>query len=212
MTIGNLLVYMGTTRMNGGAGPDAPNTDIALPRWGAGAWTDATPALTRVEWDDPRAYREGMKLYWKVADSTSASCYLDEYTVSACWELSGSTMTGATIVSQDLHATGTTRAIGSLGTPAAGQVALLMVSMGAGAASPVPVLVAINPGSWVRDIHGDGYAHTWDSDTNSIGFNQPAPPETWIGHQITDGSALDATVTDTYTHKWGAIALVLPAV
>ena len=212
VTPGNLLVYMACKRTDGvRSGPGAPNTDVALARWGAGAWTNATPNTddVAVAWDDPRAYEDNLKLYWKVADDDSQDCYLDEYTVSACWELSGSTMTGATIVYQNLHAAGTTRAIGSLGTPAANQVALLMVAMGAGAASPVPVLVALNTGDWIRDIHGDGYAHTWPSESNSIGFNQPAPPETWIGHQITDGSALAATVTDTYSHKWGGIAVLL---
>lgn len=212
VTPGNLLVYMGTKRKgpSPGPGPNAPNTDVALPRWGAGAWTDSTPATVRVEWDDPRAYQEGMKVYTKIADSASASCYLDEYTVSCCWEISGATMAGATFVYQTLQTFANVHAIGSLGSPAAGTVALLMLSLGPGGADPVPANVALNPGVWIRDIHGDGYGHTWDSNSNNgAQFNEPAPPETWIGHTNPDGSALAATLTDTYSHKWAGIALLV---
>jgi hypothetical protein len=211
VTPGNLLVWIAGKRdlAGAGTGPNTPNTDVAYDRWGAGAWTDGTPGATRVVWDDPRAYLNGMKLWYKTADSTEQGCKLDEYTAGVCYEVSGATIAGATFVHQDQQTFASTYALGSLGTPASGKIALLILGLGAGAADPVSPLVVLNPGVWVRDLHADGFGAVWAGNSNSIAFNQPAPLESWIGHTTTTGAALAATITDTYTHNWAGLAVVL---
>lgn len=208
VTPGNVLLYLASKRYNN---PNPPNTGASQPRWGSGAWSNLTPGTVQGRWDDPRAYTHGLRVYGKVADSTAQSCRTDEYTVGACYELAGCTLDALTIIYEHLGGPTTDYDIGSLGTPDAGQVALLLLALGAGYTGGgfVPN-VSITPGIWTRDVHGDAYGAVFAGNVNNLGFNRPAPPEVWIGHTISDGSPLEAQVSDAYQHHFGGLAVLLP--
>lgn len=205
VTVGNVLVYRAVRRKSTGGfyTPSAPSTSGAGPNWGTGAWTDLTPATVRAVRDGTPTDISGIAVYAKIADSTNAAGFIgNDYLAGSICELADVSLSDVVVIYVDQHASGTDVDIGSLGSPAAGSIALLIAGIGANLQA-----VTVTPGSWIRDLYTDAFG--WGSFAGDVGSGG-AWPYSYLAHQVAAGGALEAQLTLSAGHQWGGLALVFP--
>lgn len=203
VTIGNLLVVRISDRS--GTAPAAPNTGVSLPRWGAGAWTQLTGSPVD---NGVGASPDGCAVWYKVADATDQSCYFGHSNAAfVANEIADGDIASATIVTKDNQSAANPMTIGSLGSPVAGSVCLLV---GNWYDSNEPPPDPADP-TWT------GAANGWTTDLVHW-FRQVfpywGPPVSYFAHQLGDGSAISASGTRNGLFfgngKWCGIALSIP--
>lgn len=196
VTVGNLLVFACADR--GIADPVSPNTSVAKPRWGAGAWTKV-PNTTITT--DPVAFNDGVAIWVKEADSTESTGFIAQSNSNcAIFEIAvpdaAATIAAITAISETGQTDALTMDIGSLGSPAAGTVAILVLLWNdqvtvypAGQTMP-----GVTATGWTIDRYDSAYEGGWITENT---------PFAVIAHAAGDGSALSAEVTKTALSHFG---------
>lgn len=195
VTPGNILVAVVRQRQNWTGAVVPPNTNGSQANFGTGAWTSiAGPARDKDYPPDPFHGDSGIEIFGKVADSASSTCHFYAYQDAVVYELEGVTLAGAIDISSELQS-GTTMDVGSLGSPAAGLLAFMGVSVNCadGVAS-----------GWTPDADW-----TLDLEFHGTSFSSDRP--FWMGHSVGDGTALEATIDFGSGQLWGGVAVLLAA-
>lgn len=201
--IGNLLVYVVSDRSV--ANPIAPNTDVALPRYGAGAWTKYPN--TRVSNGVGPTYGDGVALWYKTADSTSQDGYIaSTNAVVGIYELAGMDIGSASEVHKLDQASTATMTIGSLGTAGVDSIGIMVGNFEYGSFPLSGTPLGWTPATgWTADRVSPAYFG------GAIFWNSPA---SYIAHALGDGSSLTASGTRSAaqdgTGQWCGIAILIP--
>lgn len=203
-SIGNTLLAIITNRVTGVTSGtiSAPNTSSALPRWGAGAWTELPLSVgsyteTYVERTSGDGEHHGMSIFYKTVDSTSQDGVIGEdYCNVAIYELSGINMATATLARANNQSAANTFDVGTLGTISSGSLGFMVVQ----SVPDETVLAGITPASgWTTDWYRGNYP---------IWYAQATFPVVWIGHAIGAGATVDPSLVNAgAARRWCGLAI-----
>jgi hypothetical protein len=209
VTIGNVLIVAISDRDQ--TNPSAPNiVPGVLPTLGGtGAWTRMSGATLSSSQTDGAAF------YYKTATATDQTAYQgDSQSWAGVWELAGANPASATIVYVDQGTSGPDYALGSLGTLAAGQIAMALWIFGD---TDWPWG---SPGySWAVPDPAPGLSSGWTLRWSKWAFDSYVGPWYKVEHPwatfadaVGTGASLAATITPGLSSKnYGGIAIKVPA-
>lgn len=201
-SIGNVLLVMIDQRVTSGINPiAAPNITGALPRWGAGAWTELPLsvggfATTYVEETAGDGTGQTISMFYKTVDSTEQDCVIgNDYENLICYELTGINMATAVLARVNNQTATTAYDCGTLGTVASGELAFMIVH-----SMPDEVVPRPDPtpaGGWVKDYANGNYP-IWYATTK---------PVVWMGHAIGAGAVVDPALTSLTSRRYCGLAI-----
>jgi hypothetical protein len=197
VTVDNLLVFGIADR--GRQDPPAPQTgNTVLPRFGSGTWTKVPNVTAKTT-----GYEDGVAFYVKKADSTSNQGYVGASSANmGLWEIAvpdaDATIAGITSVYETEQSPSLTMSIGSLGTAAAGTVAMLVCTW----TDQVTIwplgqsFPSVAAGAFTVRRVDSAYEGAWIIENS---------PFTVIADALGDGSSLAATVTKSHQQTTGGV-------
>ena len=205
VTIGNLLVFCVSASHD--SDPDQPNTTTAQPNWGTATWTKLPNSTITNAYGTGHPY--GIAIWYKTADSANQTGWIGSTAAAVgIYEITGADIASASSVSQTLQTAANPMTIGSLGSPVAGSVSIMLGNWADASAAP--------------DFADPTYTATANGWTTDLLYWVPAvyprwnPPITYICHALGDGSALSASGTRSdlgwLPGQWCGAAISIPPV
>lgn len=221
VTIGNHLIF-GIIDRNA-TDPGAPNTNVNQPRFGAGAWTRFNGStLSRARGDVGGALSDGCAMWWKEADDDSSEGWVPASgAIVGIWEVAGADPASATVVYEDDEESASPYVMDTLGTFAAGDVAMAVWSIGGDPSGfpwggpggePPPGIASPNPGVTPADASWNVRWTSYPYDHYSRDYYIPAHPWGVIMDAGTgDNAELIPSIAHSQgTHNFGGVAVRIP--
>ena len=196
ITPGSLLVVVENRWKGNGTDPVSPNVDSGAGDCigGTGAWTLSSAGVVKTATSGDRSH---VAMWYKTATSSQQSGpVFSAFTWVDMYELANVTATGMTIVHQDVPGSSSNWDVGSLGSPASGDISIMVTAGYCNLCGDV----GFSPTSdWVTD---QSYGNTYFSS------RQPY----YVAHSLGDGTSTEATVGASVSMPWCGIAAKFPAV